>query len=79
MAEALDEHRPVLHGDHGDQQQRKDTQEPADREAAGEGLLGESYRCHIRGDSPGRANHRCPRGGRRLTAGRRSLLDLKVD
>ncbi|GGY07518.1 hypothetical protein GCM10010384_09980 [Streptomyces djakartensis] len=77
MREALGEYRPVAHRDHGDEQQRKQTQDltqAADREATGESSraeFGELYRCHIRRGFPRPANGGLRERGRRLTRGQR--------
>ncbi|GGL65914.1 hypothetical protein GCM10010129_06820 [Streptomyces fumigatiscleroticus] len=71
MAEALGEHGPVPHRDHGDEQKRKQTQDPADRDATGESSraeFGELYRSHVREGSPHRTNGGLRKRGRRLTA-----------
>ncbi|GGS43029.1 hypothetical protein GCM10010270_11580 [Streptomyces violaceus] len=77
MREALGQHRPVLHRDHGDEQKREQTQDltqAADRDATGESSraeFGELYRCHIRRGFPSRANGGLRKRGLRLTCGER--------
>ncbi|GGV58734.1 hypothetical protein GCM10010228_04890 [Streptomyces massasporeus] len=62
MRETGGQHRPVLHRDHGHEQEREQTQDlpqAADRDATGESSraeFGELYRCHVRRGCPGRAN-----------------------
>ncbi|GAA4317397.1 hypothetical protein GCM10023086_40350 [Streptomyces venetus] len=77
MREALGEYRPVPHRDHGDEQERKQTQDlthAADRDATGEPSradVGELYRCHVRRGFPCPANGGLRKRGRRLTRGKR--------
>ncbi|GAA4543012.1 hypothetical protein GCM10010309_04660 [Streptomyces violaceochromogenes] len=53
MRETRGQHRPVLHGDDGDEQEREQAQDlpqAAHRDATGESFraeVGELYRCHI--------------------------------
>jgi hypothetical protein len=77
MGEALGEHGPVLHRDHGDEQEREEAEDLADRDATGESgessrrAVGELYRCHVLKGSPHRANSGLRMRRRRLTCGKR--------
>jgi hypothetical protein len=78
----------VPYRDHGDEHERKQTQDlayPADRDATGDSSLGELYRCHTGRGFPPRANCGLRKRGQGLTYGHRVLfgvglyVDLDVD
>ncbi len=77
MREALGQHGPVPHRDHGDEQERKQAQDlpqAADRDATGESSraeFGELDRCHIRRGFPPRANGGLRKRGLRIACGKR--------
>ncbi|GGW96941.1 hypothetical protein GCM10010383_28410 [Streptomyces lomondensis] len=77
MREALGQHRPVPHRDHGDEQERQQAQDlpqAADRDASGESSraeFGEWYRCHIRRGFPSCANGGLRKRGLRMAYGKR--------
>jgi hypothetical protein len=77
MRETRGQHGPVPHRDHGDEQEREQTQDlpqAADRDATGESSrveFGELDRCHITRGCPGRANYGLRERGLGIARGKR--------